>query len=106
MLGDYSLTKQVRAIEEGLKRISTGGAVSYGPDAIAAAAKQGAVETLIIEASMLRSGDDEAREHWERTAASVEGSGGGIIQASVDHDAGQQLLGFGGAIALLRWKTE
>ncbi|MCK5868141.1 MAG: pelota family protein, partial [Candidatus Thalassarchaeum sp.] len=106
LLGDYSLTQQVRAIEEGLKRISTGGAVSYGPDAIAAAAKQGAVETLIIEASMLRSGDDEAREHWERTAASVEGSGGGIIQASVDHDAGQQLLGFGGAIALLRWKTE
>jgi len=106
LLGDYSLTQQVRAIEEGLKRISTGGAVSYGPDAIAAAAKQGAVETLIIEASMLRSGDDEAREHWERAAASVEGSGGGIIQASVDHDAGQQLLGFGGAIALLRWKTE
>jgi protein pelota len=106
VLGEHSLIQQVRAIEEGLKRISTGGAVSYGPAAIAEAAEQGAVETLIIEASMLRSGEDEARERWERTAASVEGSGGSIIQASVDHDSGQQLLGFGGAIALLRWKTE
>ena len=29
-----------------------------------------------------------------------------IIQASTDHDAGQQLLGMGGAIALLRWKLD
>ena len=64
------------------------------------------METLVIEASMLRSEDSESREHWTGIASTVESSGGSIIQASVDHDSGQQLLGFGGAIALLRWKTE
>jgi stalled ribosome rescue protein Dom34 len=29
-----------------------------------------------------------------------------VIQASVDHDAGQQLIGMGGALALLRWKVD
>ena len=106
LLGEYALVQQVRAIEEGLKRISTGGAVSYGPAEIADAAKQGAVETLVIEASMLRSEDSELRERWTGIASTVESSGGSLIQASVDHDSGQQLLGFGGAIALLRWKTD
>ena len=55
---------------------------------------------------MLRSADSEVRELWAEIAASVESSGGSLIQASVDHDSGQHLLGFGGAIALLRWKTE
>ena len=55
---------------------------------------------------MLRSSDSESREHWVKIASTVESSGGSLIQASVDHDSGQHLLGFGGAIALLRWKTE
>ena len=106
VLGEHALIQQVRAIEDGLKRISTDGAVSYGPTEIAGAAEQGAVETLVIEASMLRSTDSEVRELWAGIAATVESSGGSLIQASVDHDSGQHLLGFGGAIALLRWKTE
>ena len=106
VLGEHALVQQIRAIEEGLKRISTEGAVSYGPTKIAEAAEQGAVETLVIEASMLRSADSEACERWTEIASAVESSGGSLIQASVDHDSGQHLLGFGGAIALLRWKTE
>jgi len=106
VLGEHALVQQIRAIEEGLKRISTGGAVSYGPTEIAEAAEQGAIETLVIEASMLRSADSEACEHWVGVVSAVESSGGNLIQASVDHDSGQHLLGFGGAIALLRWKTE
>ena len=39
-------------------------------------------------------------------ADAVESSGGKIIQASTDHDAGQQLHGIGGAIAILRWKLD
>ena len=68
-----------------------------------AAAEQGAVETLVIDASMLRS--EEVAE-WGPVAEMIEGSGGRVVQASTDHDAGQQLLGIGGAIALLRWKSE
>jgi stalled ribosome rescue protein Dom34 len=75
-------------------------------DSVANAAQQGAVEALVIVASMLRSGDDASRVRWEDIVAQVEASRGSVIQASIDHDAGQQLVGLGGAIALLRWKVE
>ena len=106
LLGEHALVQQIRAIEEGLKRIPTGGAVTYGMDSVANAAQQGAVEALVIVASMLRSGDDASRVRWEDIVAQVEASRGSVIQASTDHDAGQQLVGLGGAIALLRWKVE
>ena len=106
LLGEHALVQQIRAIEEGLKRIPTGGAVTYGMDSVANAAQQGAVEALVIVASMLRSGDDALRVGWEDIVAQVEASRGSVIQASTDHDAGQQLVGLGGAIALLRWKVE
>ena len=103
ILGDIALIKQVRAIEEGLRRASTEGAVAYGVSAISEASEQGAIETLVIDAAMLRSASEDSAK-WENIANEVMRTGGGIIQASVDHDAGQQLLGMGGAMALLRWK--
>ncbi len=106
VLGEHELVRQVRAIEDGLSRISTNGAVSYGRAAIANAAEQGAVETLVIDASLLRAEDRDVRGALERIVADVEVSRGEVIQASVDHDAGQQLVGMGGAIALLRWKVD
>jgi protein pelota len=106
LLGEHALVQQIRAIEEGLKRISTEGSVTYGIDSVADAAQQGAVETLVIVASMLRSSDDSSRVRWEVIASQVEASRGSVIQSSIDHDAGQQLVGLGGAIALLRWKVE
>ncbi|MBS65765.1 MAG: hypothetical protein CMA93_05535, partial [Euryarchaeota archaeon] len=106
LLGEHALVQQVRAIEEGLKRISTNGAVAYGSASIEAAAEQGAIETLVIEASMLRGGEESSMASWNAISNSVETSGGKVIQASVDHDSGQQLIGMGGAIALLRWKAE
>ena len=104
LLGEHALVEQVRVIEEGLKRVSAGGAVSYGLGQVSEAAEQGAVETLVIEASLLRTEDGQSR--WAAVADAVESSGGKIIQASTDHDAGQQLHGIGGAIAILRWKLD
>ena len=104
LLGEHAIVEQVRAIEEGLKRISMDGAVTYGMGMVSDAASQGAVETLVIEAGLLRSGD--GRSDWESVSEAVEGSGGKVIQASTEHDAGKQLEGMGGAIALLRWKLE
>ena len=60
-------------------------------------AEQGAVECLIIEASILREKDHIAT--WQSISDAVTGAGT-IIQASIDHDAGKQLVGFGGAMAL------
>ena len=92
---------QAKLIEEGLKRISTRGAVAYGQTELEKAAEQGSIETLVIEAGLLRS-----ESFWTEVAASVRANGGQVVQASVDHDAGEELMGMGGAIGLLRWTLE
>ena len=104
LLGEHAIVEQVKVIEEGLKRISTDGAVTFGIEGIGTAADQGAIETMVIDAGILRT--DRDNSDWGLIADKIEGSGGKIIQASCDHDAGQQLLGIGGAMALLRWKLE
>lgn len=103
LLGEYAVVQEVRAIEEALKRVSTGGAVAYGMREIQLSAEQGAVECLIIEASILREKDHIAT--WQSISDAVTAGAGTIIQASIDHDAGKQLVGFGGAMALLRWRV-
>ena len=101
MLGEFAMAKQAKLIEEGLKRISTRGAVAYGRTELESAVAQGSIETLIIEAGLLRS-----ESFWAETAASVRVNGGQVVQASADHDAGEELMGLGGAIGLLRWNLE
>ena len=103
LLGEYAVVQEVRVIEEALKRVSTGGAVAYGMREIQLSAEQGAVECLIIEASILREKDHIAT--WQSISDAVTAGAGTIIQASIDHDAGKQLVGFGGAMALLRWRV-
>ncbi len=104
VLGEHTIVKEVRAIEEAMTRMSTEGAVAFGSVPISAAASIGAIDTLVIDASLLRTGD--GKSDWESIVSQVESSRGSVIQASVDHDAGQQLVGMGGAIALLRWKLD
>ena len=62
------------------------------------------MDTLLIGADVLR--EEEAPEGqvaWSTLTQTVEKFSGKVIQCSVDHDAGEQLLGFGGAVALLRY---
>ena len=101
ILGEFAMAKQVRLIEDGLARISSNGAVAYGRQSLENAVEQGAVEVLVIEAGMLR--DDE---YWTEAATQIRATGGTIIQASAEHDAGEQLMGLGGALGLLRWSLE
>ena len=106
VLGEHALVSQIKAIEEGLKRISTNGAVAFGMNFISEAADSGAIETLAIDANLIRSQDAEVRGNWESILQITELSKGIIIQVSQEHDSAQQLLGLGGAIALLRWKMD
>ncbi len=101
VLGEFAMAKQVRLIEEALMRISKSGAVAYGRMELEDAVDQGAIESLVIEAGMLREDD-----FWAEAASSVRANGGEVVQASADHDAGEQLMGLGGAIGLLRWRLE
>ena len=104
-LGQHKLVEQIKLIERGLKEIAVDGNVAYGSFEISLAAKEGAIETLVIDANLLRTENKEEDERWEVIVDEINNSGGEIVQASVDHDSGKQLLGLGGAMALLRWKN-
>ena len=106
VLGEFALSKQVRLIEEAMARIATKGAVAYGHQSILDAVEQGAIESFVIEAGLLRSDSLCKNRSWAEVADEVRTAGGDVIQASHEHDAGEQLMGLGGAIGLLRWAIE
>ena len=107
LLGETAISKQTMLIEEALKRMATDGSVAYGYDAIFKAFEEGAIDTLIINSDMLR--DEDAMigtQSWIDFTSRLDEAGTNLVQASNEHDAGQQLDGLGGAIALLRWKMD
>lgn len=104
LLSDHALTKQINLLEEAFSRMVKAGDVAYGEDALVKAMDQGAIETLLVLADKLR--DDESRidgSSWSEWCSRVSGLGGELVQCTADHDAGLQLEGMGGAIALLRY---
>ncbi len=107
LLGETAIAKQTELIEEALKRMATNGAVAYGYEIIAKALEEGAIETLIVNSELLR--DEEkliGDETWIDFTNRIDEKGAQLVQASDAHDAGQQLTGLGGAIALLRWNID
>ena len=106
LLENYAISKEISILEEAWKRISTNGPVAYGTEEIDKALHEGAIETLLISADLLR--DEDASiggKSWQNWTKSLTDYGGELIQCSTDHDSGQQLLGLGGAVALLRFRT-
>lgn len=99
-LEDHSIVKEVGLLEQAWERMVTGGAVAYGKDALGEALSQGAIETLLVNVDSLRN------ESWlQELCRGLSEIGAESIQCSADHDSGQQLLGLGGAVALLRFKV-
>ena len=106
LLEDYAISKEIGLLEEAWKRISTNGAVVYGKDELNRALNEGAIETLLISADLLRDNEDKINDQsWQDWCQKLTEFGGAMVQCSTDHDSGQQLLGMGGAIALLRFKS-
>ena len=106
LLENYAISREINVLEEAWKRISTNGPVAYGTEEIDKALHEGAIETLLISADLLR--DEDARiggKSWQNWTKSLTDYGGELIQCSTDHDSGQQLMGLGGAVALLRFRT-
>ena len=104
LLADHSLTKQITLLEEAFRRMVKGGEVAYGEDVLVRAMEQGAIETLLILADKLRD-EDELIDGvtWSGWCSRLSNLGGELVQCTEDHDAGLQLAGMGGAIALLRY---
>ena len=70
------------------------------------ALNEGAIETLLISADLIRDEEDSINgQSWQDWCQKLAEFGGEMVQCSTDHDSGQQLLGMGGAIALLRFKS-
>ena len=97
-LSSHTMVKETTLLEEAYKRISTNGAVAYGREMIEKALSEGAIETLLVNADLLRS------EDWEDSIKGLSDIGATLVQCSTDHDAGEQLTGYGGAVALLRFR--
>ena len=104
LLDQYAITKEINLLEQAWTRLSTKGAVAYGHQELLKALNEGAIETALISADLLR--DENAKIGnitWAKWAEGLEDIGAELVQCSIDHDSGQQLLGMGGAIALLRY---
>ena len=104
LLSEYAITKETTLLDEAWKRLSTNGAVAYGQQDLVRAMEEGAIETLLITAELLRSPDELiGGVQWSTWVEGLSDIGAELVQCSPDHDAGQQLVGMGGAIALLRY---
>ena len=104
LLSEHRMVKEIGLLEEAWQRISNRGAVAYGRAEVAKAVQEGAVDTLLIVADLLRDTTTSCDgTPWDDVVALVEQFSGTVVQCSTDHDDGEQLLGFGGVVALLRY---
>lgn len=91
-------------LEDVLTRIGKNtGTVAYGTEAIKKAIEFGAVEIFLIVDNQLRLRDKEQRKQLDILLNSVQQIGGKIVIMSENHQAGKQVMKFGGKVALLRY---
>ncbi len=103
-LKNLRIAEEARAVEEVLKRLGRENRnVTYGLEQVNESARYGAVETLMVADSALRTATEEDRLSLEKLLREVENKRGNVIVISVEHEAGQKLLALGGIAALLRF---
>ena len=80
--------------------------IAYGTNMLSRALSEGAIETLLINADLIRSDEKIDEKFWRDWVKELEQIGAQIVQCSSEHDDGKQLIGMGGAVALLRYSLE
>jgi len=104
LLSEHAITREITLIENAWERLATNGAVAYGTESLMKAMNEGAIETLLISAELLREENQFiGKKTWMEWVNGLSDIGAELVQCSTDHDAGQQLLGLGGVVALLRY---
>jgi protein pelota len=104
LLKDHSIIREIEYLEDAFTRIAKQGAVAYGQNELNKAMEEGAIETLLILAELLRDENSKINnQSWSEWSKKLELSRGELVQCSSDHDSGMQLESMGGAIALLRY---
>ncbi len=98
LIGDLQLSREVRYMDEVLKRISQDGPVAYGNKEVTEAVEFGAVEQVLVADTLLRDpGIANLIEHAEAMKA-------GVVVLSGSFEPGERLCALGGIAALLRYK--
>lgn len=100
VLDESRVAMEMRLMEQVLSEISKDGAVTYGPAQVERAAQIGAIDTLLVLDSLMRTKD------LDGLMRQVEETGGKVIVVSEHHDAGKELEALGGLAALLRFKVD
>ena len=104
LLKNHSIIKEIELLEDAFTRIAKQGAVAYGEYELVKAMDEGAIETLLISAELLRDEESKINDlNWSEWCKKLELCGGELVQCSSDHDLGSQLKSMGGAIANLRY---
>lgn len=105
LLGEHAISNEIALLEDAWTRLSTTGTVAYGKQQLQKALEEGAIETVLITADLLRDDDEKINgKTWAQWCKGLPLISAQLIQCSTDHDSGKQLLGMGGVVALLRYK--
>ena len=100
ILEETRVAKETRLMEELFTELGKNGMFAYGDKQVDDAAKAGAIKTLLILDTKVRSPD------VDRVLRMVEDSKGELVIVSSLHEAGRRLDSLGGVAALLRYKME
>lgn len=105
IMGELSIVK-ARGILEEFKRllISSPELVAYGLDDVYEAALYGAVSKAALTHELLREENEEKRERVYEALERIRKSRGEVVVVSSRSDVGAEIEGFGGIIALLRYR--
>lgn len=100
IVGELKLKKESEKMAEFEKHLYKGdGLVAYGKEEIKKASESYAVEELLVLPSLLND------EEWRKIFKAVEEGGGRIIFFNPESEYGKKLEGYGGAVAILRFRT-
>jgi len=100
MIDELQLSREVKLMDELLKRISQDGAVAYGRAEVADAIGYGAAEQVLIADTLLR--DPEVTALIEK----AEAMRASVVVLSSAFEPGERLIALGGIAALLRYRIE
>lgn len=106
ILSDFAIIKETELLQMAWKSLATDGKIAYGTNMLSRALSEGAIETLLINADLIRSDEKIDEKYWRDWVKELEQIGAEIVQCSSEHDDGKQLIGMGGAVALLRYSLE
>ena len=89
ILENYSIIKETELLQKAWSSLATDGKVAYGSEMLEKAMNEGAIETLLINADLLRSEDKIGDMRLSDWVKKLEDIGGDLVQCSSEHDDGK-----------------